>query len=211
MAKKFTSKQRIHAGFILAMAFLLVFASNRLNQRNFSKVEHTVDSIFEDRVVAQGYIYRLNNLFHGKELFLSAPERKKSDVANNDSIEELLESFAKTRLTRDESVHFNRLQENLTELKVLESAIATDQNIVEIETQKEHYSILEKIGGNLDGLAEVQLSEGRQMTELSKKSLNMNQLLSQLEVAFLIVIGVLFLLITFHREGSNRLLVEEDA
>ena len=64
-------KQRINSGFILAAAFLLVLASNRLNNRNFSTVEQGVDSVFEDRLVVQEYIYTLNNYFHEKELFLA--------------------------------------------------------------------------------------------------------------------------------------------
>ena len=68
MPKRRTIKQRIHTGFVLAAAFLLVLASNRLNNRNFSTVEHGVDSVFEDRLVVQEYIYTLNNLFHKKEL-----------------------------------------------------------------------------------------------------------------------------------------------
>ncbi|WP_373519236.1 MCP four helix bundle domain-containing protein [Pricia sp.] len=210
MSKKLTSKQRVHAGFILAMAFLLVLASNRLNQRNFSNLEQTVDSIFEDRVVAQGYIYRLNNLFHIKEMSLSAIQRKNTVVTNNAAIEELLESFSKTRLTRDESVHFNRLTDNHTQLKALENALVADQGVLGRESNKEQLTLLKKIGGNLDGLSGVQLSEGRLMTEISKKSLNINQLLSQLEVAFLIVIAVLFLLIIFHGEKPDRLWVEEN-
>jgi hypothetical protein len=211
MPRKMTLKQRVHAGFILAMAFLLVFASNRLNRRNFSTVEHTVNSVFEDRVVAQEYIYRLNNLFHEKEMLLASTEWMKNDLGITTGVKELLDDFSKTKLTSNESLYFSDLKKNYTKLQTLDSTLLANQNTIEIESKKEMSSLLQSINRNLDKLSEVQLLEGRQLTQLSKKSLSMNQLLSRLEVAFLIIIGLLLLAIIFHREKSNMALVEEDS
>ncbi|WP_422083366.1 hypothetical protein [Ulvibacterium sp.] len=210
MPKKLTLKQRIHAGFILAIAFLLVLASNRLNRRNFSTVEHTVNSVFEDRVVAQDYIYRLNNLFHQKEMSLEVSEREELQSVADDNIVPLFENFAKTKLTQDESVYFKRLKENYWELQKLEKAFFADQEPKAGLGIKEMEVLLKKINENLNRLSEVQLSESLQLTQLSQKSLKMNQLLSMLEVVFLVIIGILFLLIVFHREKSNTALVKED-
>ncbi len=210
MPKKLTLKQRIHAGFILAIAFLLVLASNRLNRRNFSTVEHTVNSVFEDRVVAQDYIYRLNNLFHQKEMSLEVSERKDSQLTANDNIGLLLENFAATKLTQDESVHFMLLKENYSELQKLEKVFFVNQELKAAEPIKEMEVLLKKINDNLNRLSEVQLSESLQLTLLSQKSLKMNQLLSMLEVVFLIIIGILFLLIIFHKEKPNTALVKEN-
>lgn len=210
MSKKLTLKQRIHAGFILAIAFLLVLASNRLNRRNFSTVEHTVNSVFEDRVVAQDYIYRLNNLFHQKEISLEVSESKGPQSTTNDDIALLLENFATTKLTRDESAHFEHLKENYMELQTLEKAFFVDQEPKAAESTLEMEALLKKINDNLNRLSEVQLSESLQLTQLSQKSLKMNQLLSMLEVVFLIVIGILFLLIIFHREKPITALAKED-
>ena len=104
MLKRRTIKQRIHAGFILAAAFLLVLASNRLNNRNFSTVEHGVDSVFEDRLVVQEYIYRLNNLFHKKELFLANNTLDNGTIPQYPEIRSILADFGKTDLTREESL-----------------------------------------------------------------------------------------------------------
>jgi len=70
---------------------------------------------------------------------------------------------------------------------------------------------LARINNNLDELSEVQLYEGRQLTQRSQRSLGMNQLLSTLEIVFLVIIGILFLLIVFHREKPIMKTVEEDS
>lgn len=72
-------------------------------------------------------------------------------------------------------------------------------------------SKLTRINNDLDELSGVQLSEGRQLTQRSQRSLGMNQLLSRLEIVFLVIIGILFLLIVFHREKSGMHLVEKDS
>jgi hypothetical protein len=206
MLKRRTIKQRIHAGFILAAAFLLVLASNRLNNRNFSTVEHGVDSVFEDRLVVQEYIYTLNNLFHKKELFLANSTTDNKAIPQYPEIKNILADFEKTDLTREESLFLTSLKENYTELKTLEINHTKNDS-----SKEEIISVLNSISRNLDELAEVQLLEGRQLTQRSKRSLGMNQLLSSIEIVFLIIIGILFLVIVFHRDKSNMRLVEEES
>ncbi|WP_421813274.1 hypothetical protein [Flagellimonas sp.] len=204
MPKRRTIKQRIHTGFVLAAAFLLVLASNRLNNRNFSTVEHGVDSVFEDRLVVQEYIYTLNNLFHKKELYLSSNTRNHKAIPQYPEINNILADFEKTDLTREESLFLTSLKENYAELKTLEANYTNDG-----VSKEKIVSVLGSISGNLDELAEVQLSEGRLLTQRSKRSLGMNQLLSTIEIVFLIIIGILFIVIVFHRDKSNMELVED--
>nr|WP_297786381.1 hypothetical protein [uncultured Allomuricauda sp.] len=204
MLKTRTIKQRIHAGFVLAAAFLLVLASNRLNNRNFSTVEHGVDSVFEDRLVVQEYIYRLNNLFHKKALFLANNARDQVEIPQYPEIKTILADFEKTELTREESQYLANLKENYRDLKALETDYVNNES-----SEKEIFSVLNGISSNLDELAEVQLSEGRQLTQRSKRSLGMNQLLSRIEIVFLVIIGILFLIIVFHRDKPNMELVED--
>lgn len=196
-------KQRINSGFILAAAFLLVLASNRLNNRNFSTVEQGVDSVFEDRLVVQEYIYTLNNYFHEKELFLANNAVYLDKMPQHPDIKNILVDFANTELTIEESLHLEELRENYAALKRLEDDQGNKEKII---------SVLNSISNNLDELSAVQLSEGKQLTQRSKRSLGMNQLLSTLEIVFLIIIGILFIVIVFKREKSSGMkLVEEDS
>jgi hypothetical protein len=203
---KRTIRQRIHAGFVLAAAFLLVLASNRLNNRNFSAVEHGVDSVFEDRLVVQEYIYRLNNLFHKKELFLAKNTLDDKGLPYYPEIKTILADFEKTDLTREEALQLSSLNENYAELKTLEKAHLKHQ-----ASEEDIIAVLGSIGKNLDELSEVQLSEGRQLTQRSKRSLGMNELLSRIEIVFLIIIGILFLIIVFYRDKPKIELVEDES
>ncbi|WP_170126349.1 MCP four helix bundle domain-containing protein [Arenibacter echinorum] len=211
MHKKLTLKQRLNTGFILAIAFLLVLTSNELNRRNFSTADHTVNSVFEDRVVALEYIYRLNNLFHQKELELTSSEGTTAHNVNGNSIAELLENFSKTELTPNEGVHFELLKKNYNELQSLENGLSKTHASEEMGPSKEFSALFTKISDNLDKLSKVQLSEGRQLTYLSNKALSMNLLLSKLQVAFLIVIGLLMVLIIFHGEKPFIRMIGKDA
>ncbi|MBO0342028.1 MAG: hypothetical protein VX798_02040 [Bacteroidota bacterium] len=204
MPKRRTIKQRINAGFVLAAAFLLVLASNRLNNRNFNTVEHGVDSVFEDRLVVQEYIYRLNNLFHKKELFLANNTSANKSIPQYPEIKNILTDFEKTDLTVEEAQYLSNLNENYAALKTLEANQHNND-----EYKEEIVSVLHSISANLDNLAEVQLSEGRQLTQRSKRSLGMNQMLSSLEIVFLVIIGILFLIIVFHKDKPDMELVEE--
>lgn len=199
------TKQRINSGLVLAAAFLLVLASNRLNQRNFSAVEQSVDSVYKDRLVVQEYIYTLNNLFHKKELFLIQNDLDIEGTPQFPIVEDILADFSKTALTTEEAMHLANLKDNYSELKELE----LKQN-----TKGEMVTVLSKISDNLDELSKVQLMEGEQLTQRSKRSLGMNQLLSSLEIVFLIIIGLLFLVIVFKPEKQEKpemKLVEEDS
>jgi hypothetical protein len=201
-----TIRQRIHAGFVLAVAFLLVLASNRLNNRNFSAVEHGVDSVFEDRLVVQEYIYRLSNLFHKKELFLANGKLGNQEIPETPTIESILVDFGNTELTREESRYLESLKKNYTTLQGLEANHAEYD-----EPKKEMIAVLHRIGENLDALSEVQLDEGKLLTEQSKRSLGMNQLLSTIEIVFLIIIGILFLIIVFKKDRPEMEVVGEDS
>ena len=57
---------------------------------------------------------------------------------------------------------------------------------------------LGEVKSSLDGLANIQLKESEQMTQLSNKSLGINILLSKLEVAFMVVIGITMLVLIFN-------------
>jgi len=198
MMAKLTNGQRMQVGFILAIAFLLVLGSNRLDQRHFSNIQTTVNSVFKDRVVVQDFIYQLNNIFHKKELRLLLNDDFKAITSENQKVEQLLIDFSTTKLTLKESNLLKDLNIGFSKLSVLENKIAVSPTGIISDNGTIAIKTLMQIQRELDGLAEIQLNESAQLTQLSKKSLGMNMLISQLEVAFLIIIGIAMLVLIFY-------------
>lgn len=206
MFKSYTNWQRFQLAMALLIVFLLVFATNRLDRRHFITVQNTVTSVFEDRVVAQNYIYELNKLFHEKRMAIEADSSLGIIASGNKDIQELISAFSETKLTKREADYFQSLQENFEEIKGQEEMIDEESEHNSFEAKKEGMLYtLSDIQQDLDNLAEIQVNEGRHMTNLAQKSLNMNEMLSTIEIIFLIAIGmVLQFVIFFGNKKSNN-------
>ena len=194
MFSKLPIPQRIQVGLILGIAFLLVFGSNRLDKRHFNTVQNTVNSVYKDRVVVQDFIYRLNNIVHKKQMLLKEEQSLKVNESQNEQVVTILDDFSATKLTSKESALLQQLKVTFTALMDVEKSgyKAPDDKKNSLAIKK-----LDQIQTNLNGLAEVQLNESGQLTQLSNKSLNMNILMSKLEIGFLILIGIIMLVLVF--------------
>ncbi|MBO6830450.1 MULTISPECIES: hypothetical protein [unclassified Allomuricauda] len=192
MSAKLSIKQRILAGLVLAVAFLLVLATNLVDRRHFSTIQHAVASIHDDRVVAQNFIYQLRNILHESEL--EVVENGTFLIDTEGEIGSILDDFASTDLTREEAEFLRRLREQFIGLTPSDVHITNTGYI----NDKEQLIIqIDGIKKTLDSLEEIQLEESGQLTKLSEKSLKVNMMLSNLEVGFLIVIAVSILMLVF--------------
>ena len=198
MFKNFTIAQRIQVGLILGIAFLLVLGTNRLDKRHFSTVQTTVNSVYKDRVIVQNLIYKLNAIFHAKELRFILKKDFNTIPDENKKAEELFSDFAATKLTSKEKNVLDNLQDQFQNLKILETNLFQNAEALQGNHQTSAERMLSKINQNLNVLAKIQLEESRELTELSNKSLGMTILLSKLEVAFLILIGIAMLTLIFY-------------
>lgn len=196
MFTKLATAQRVQIGLVLAMAFLLVLGSNRLDQRHFTTVQTTVNSVFNDRVVVQDYIYQLSSIFHEKKLELI--KNNHPSISQNEIVNQLFIDFRNTELTTNEQKHLNELSSQFEKLRDLENRIAKPKNEVEGDLGIVAVNTIDKMEQSLDALAQIQLKESEQLTQLSNKSLGMNILLSKLEVVFLIIIGIAMLVLIFY-------------
>ncbi len=198
MANTLSLSYKLQAGLAMAVVFLLVLATNRLDKRHFTTVQNTVNSVYEDRVVAQDYIYRLNNIFQDKRFFIGLHDSLPDGTNENRQIEELLADFEKTKLTTKESFYFKVLQDDFENLKTLERSIKSNGVGITENLRSKMESAIKKIMADMDDLAQTQLTESRQLTETAKKSLDTTNLLSNLEIIFLIVIGIIVQVIIFY-------------
>ena len=204
MFTKLTIPQRIQIGLVLTMAFLLVLGSNRLDQRHFSIIQTTVNSVYKDRVVVQDIIYKLNNIFHTKELRFVLNENFENSASENQKVEALLSDFGTTELTTKESKLLEELSVQFSNVQDLEKKMSHSNPKSLAKNSSMAISTLRHIEDKLDGLSQIQVQQSGQLTQLSKKSLGINILLSQLEVAFMVVIGIAILALIFYPSYTIR-------
>ncbi len=194
MKLKLSITQKVKAVLALLVVFILVFATNMMDRNYFNIVQDAYTSVYEDRLVAKGYLYSLSRLVTKKKEVLYTDEiqawEKENKVAN-DSIQVLIEKYATTKLTSREAYHFESLQKQLDKLQEIEKEIDSQSGIslevLPLGALREQYKL---VFDELDALASIQIIEGGRLINNSNRIIHSNDILSRLEMGFLIAIGL---------------------
>ncbi len=191
-------KIRAAAGFLLV--FLLVLGTNRIDKHHFETVQKKVTSVYEDRVMAQHYLYQANAVVRDKVHLIRYEGLTNSvELARLDS---LLDEYGKTQLTKEETRLFERLQRQLKNLVAISSALTTEAKSERVSDQ----ALLEtekQIRVTLDRLSAIQQEEGRNLQRGAQASLDRNSFLSRVELLALAIIAVLIQLIIFYQPPKD--------
>ncbi len=197
MAKKLSTSNRINIIFALTVVFLMVFLTNRIDKNHFETAQQTLTAIHQDRVLAQDYIYRMNTILHKKYIQIQNDTLFVERADLNTNFQSLIDDFASTKLTTQESKTFRLLIENFNKLTATETKVIDSKNLM---ASKETFNkLFIDIQGNLDTLSETQVSESKNLKFLAQKSLDSNQMMSNFEIGFLVIIGILIQFILFYR------------
>tara|TARA_R110000751_G_scaffold937_28_gene3667 strand:- start:16323 stop:16619 length:297 start_codon:yes stop_codon:yes gene_type:complete len=83
----------------LLLVIVLIVSTNFIDQNNFQRIQDSVTSIYEDRLIAKDLLFDIQLEIHDKELLLA--ENKDSILLSNRSstqkkIENFIEDFSKT-------------------------------------------------------------------------------------------------------------------
>lgn len=195
MKAELSGKQRILVGSILTFTFLLVLGSNLLDRRHFETIQRTVSSIYHDRIMVQDYIYKLRNHIYVEELALIEGREKVEPYLVSQKIQPILNDYKNTVLTPEESKFLERLIHGFSGLETLElEGMAEGKNQDALLKTKKALFELKK---NLDALEAIQIEESKRLTKISEKSLGINMMLSNLEITFLVLIGMAIALLAF--------------
>jgi len=199
MLRKLNMAQKIRAAASLIIVFLLVLATNMIDNHHFQTVRKSLKTVYEDRLVAKVYLYKINRQLQSKKHSWQLDNKEEIVSINkqaNDSIQYYLEKFSETKLTYEEAKHLQSLSENLDELFKIETSIMTDGDPDVTQNVLQQYSLLYK---NLDELSEIQLQEGKREILSSNRAIEASDLISNIEIGALIVIGFLIQLLIFIR------------
>lgn len=195
MFYKLTMQQRLLISIVMVIAFLMILGSNRMNQKYYTEVNNTVNSVYHDRLVVQDYIYELNNTFHQKQLRLISHENSLPDSSNYQRIERILNDFGETELTQRESQLFNELKKQIIVLEKLEEENTQSDVMLDRTMRTAYLNLLKEIEKTLSELSRVQLDEGSVLTIFSRDLLGMISLISNIEITFMVLIGLVILIL----------------
>ena len=176
----------------LLLVIVLIVSTNFIDQTNFQRIQDSVKTIYEDRLIAKDLLFDIQLEIHDKELLLA--EKKDSTLLSNrfssqKKIEGFIEDFSKTALTRDEKRIFERLKEETSLLFSMETtyfhAINDQTSSILLKEQTKD------INNTIAQLSDIQIAEGERQMHVGRKAIESIDLLTQIEIWIMIVLGLL--------------------
>ncbi len=179
----------------LLFIFLLILATNLMDRNHIKNIRTSVTTMYKDRLIVKNLIYTISKLKEEKKIafFISnADFYIKKNAATNDSIYKLIDKFGSTQLTSNEKKYLERLHNNFQKLENLENQVLNNKNILKDEEWRNKVETqLLRLRKNLDFLSEIQLDEGKRELVRVNRDFNTIDLFTNIEIAFLVVIGII--------------------
>lgn len=180
--KKYSNKTK--AAFILLIVMLIILLGNFNTLQNSKNVNENINAIYNDRLVVAHYIFQ-----YSKELHFIKAEAEKLDLSDTTKKDEIIQTlniihniddlYAKTVLTNKEKQYFD--------------AFLISCNEINNQVEKKNWSKI-AISSNealktLESLSQIQIQEGKTKLAGANALYNKNNILGQIQIALLIVLG----------------------
>ncbi|HOY14425.1 MAG TPA: MCP four helix bundle domain-containing protein [Saprospiraceae bacterium] len=180
----YSIQNKLTAAAVLFVLCVVILYANYNDRMHTSKVIGLISTLYQDRIIAEAYIYNMSNdLYEIKEALID-PVGETPNVKIQDMISKInvnMAAYEKTKLTEKESLIYDQLR------------LEIPQNW---EAKNNQNNALEKMADNslllLGALSEIQLNESKSIVADSEKTYKMSKLSS--EFAFAIVIIILIIL-----------------
>lgn len=189
----------------LLLVIILILATNFIDRNNFQRIQDSVVSIYEDRLVVKSYIFDIQYKVHEKELLLA---QKKDSVllaqsaADNKELNDLIQGFSNTKLTRDERRYLTNLEDQVALLFEMEAAYGeSSYNEANSERLK---AKLKTITYTLHQLSDIQITEGKRQLQIGKQAMKSIELITQLEIWLMVAIGIVIQVIILYNPKNKK-------
>lgn len=186
---RMTTFGKIKSVAAVMMVFLLILATNMIDQDNFERVEASVEKIYEEQLMTKDAIIHLTNLIHEKEVAFLMKDSTYFDLkrpVSNKQIVALLADCEKGEVTRKEGVILSELKSNSEKLFQAEEVGAQLLG----SNNSSYYERLNLIETEIHELAHLQLEEGRRQKMASRDAIESTKLFSRIEIYLLIILAV---------------------
>ncbi len=186
----------------ILLVFFIVLVTNLIDRDNFKRLNYSVRTIYEDRIVASDLLFEMAMVINEKQIAIilndSLDFQKKYEKANLD-LNNLIERYEQTRLTENEQFVFNRLKDDIINLKRLEQSYTFSDHTDATNLLQN----IEEITQHLYDLSKIQLEEGKRQVSLSNQAMDTIDLLTQGEIVFLVLMAILIQVIILYKSKDS--------
>lgn len=201
----YSIEQKMKAAMTLTVIFVFLFIKNVSDKRHFNELGDSFSAVYEDRLLAESYIYEMSNHLSRKKLLVDDCNTKDEldqirdkIKAHNIAIESLIDSYQKTRLTPTEEVLFKDFKKKIADGLALEQKHLYQSGITLAENSRQildeaFYSVL----NTLNHLSNIQITEGAKLNKTSQKIVLGSASDTHFELTLLIVLGTIILTLIF--------------
>ena len=191
--------------FAVLSIFLIILATNLIDKENFLRVEESVETIYNERLLAKELLLNVSIQFHQKELAYALNDSiylKSQNEAVNTKINELLQMFVRAKSTKKERSILNELNENHAKLIQLES----NANLKNRLYSKDCAEIFSAINTNIIALSTEQVKEGKNQKFNVRDAVDRIKLFSTIEIYMLIFLAIVLQIIILYnpKKKSNE-------
>lgn len=205
----YSIEQKLKAALVLTVLLVFLFIKNVSDQNSFNELGNTFSVVYEDRLLAESYIYEFSDHLSRKKLLIDDSKdnqelkHHQTEIAShNTAIEQLITAYEKTKLTPTEEVLFRdlkkKIEQNITLEKKYLGAINISRSLSKNALDESFYAILT----NLNHLSHIQINEGERLNKTSQKIVLGSESQNQFELTLLIVLGLIILALIFTSKST---------
>lgn len=192
----------------IALIFILILATNLIDQRNFRQVKESIVTIYEDHLVSKDMVIELSSIVHEKAIAVALCDSSFFAERNkmlNQRMDELIVDLRNVNLTKQAQTTLDLFQSDFEDLKALEAGLP--QNNDELAAKLNDHGVaneLSDLGEDLNKLAKIQFEEGRNEMFVGKKAVAAVELLTKIEIYILLGLALLVQVIILYTPKSKR-------
>lgn len=181
----------------ILVVFLLIVTTNLIDRNNFLRVKDSIETIYEDRLVANDLIFEMSKSIQDKEVAVAISDAvffSDKNILINKNLQNFVLRYEKTKLTQEEESVFSDFKQNLALLK--------NSEIVFIQSKFTQKTLLvthiSNLKENLYSLSKIQLNEGSRQMSVSKKAIDTVELFTHIEIYVLILLAIIIQIIVIY-------------
>jgi hypothetical protein len=209
----YSIRQKSTAALLLGLVMAAVLLNNFVERDTIEKLNSSFSAMYEDRLLAESYIYQFAELLHEKRHIMdNFSSLEDSEIlpealnAQNDELDYFMELYDETKLTLEEEIVYNKFKATLADLKSIERKFfLASKNLDEYNTNK--ILLTKKIKsshGLLSDLSAIQIDEGKRMNEASRNIVHGTIISSRFELAVILVIALLIQALIFTSKSLHN-------